>query len=136
MTGRNPESIEFGVFQFIPGDGLRRNGQPVPLPPRALGVLSALLATPDSVVPKQALMDAVWPGTFVTDSSLLEAIGLLRDALGDDRRTPTYIQTVHRRGYRFIGPIAPIAPVAPAPPLAPGTRHPAPFFSGEQWRPI
>ena len=52
-------------------------------------------------------MDAVWPGTFVTESSLLEAIGLLRDALGDDRRQPTYIQTVHRRGYRFIGYVAP-----------------------------
>ena len=49
-------------------------------------------------------MDAAWPGTFVTESSLLEAIGLLRDALGDDRRRPTYIQTVHRRGYRFIAP--------------------------------
>ena len=50
-------------------------------------------------------MDAVWPDTFVTESSLLEAIGLLRDALGDDRKQPTYIQTVHRRGYRFIGQI-------------------------------
>ena len=51
-------------------------------------------------------MDAVWPDTFVTESSLLEAIGLLRDALGDDRKQPTYIQTVHRRGYRFIGQIS------------------------------
>ena len=84
--------------------------RPVPLPPRAIGVLTALLATPGVVVSKQALMDAVWPDTFVTESSLLEAIGLLRDALGDDRKQPTYIQTVHRRGYRFIGPIA-VAPV-------------------------
>ena len=117
MSGRNPESFEFGVFQFIPGDGLRRNGEPIPLPPRALGVLTALLESADTVVSKQALMDAVWPGTFVTDSSLLEAIGLLRDALGDDRRNPTYIQTVHRRGYRFIGPIS-VPPLASAP-LAP-----------------
>src|SRR6478735_6300354 len=121
MTGRSPESITFGPgpsesatsaaleskaqFCFIPGDGLWRNGHAVPLPPRAIGVLTALLATPGVVVPKQSLMDAVWPGTYVTESSLLEAIGLLRDTLGDDRKNPTYIQTVHRRGYRFIFPI-------------------------------
>ena len=120
MTGRTPESVAFGPFHFIPGDGLWRDGAAVPLPPRAIGVLTALLASPGVVVPKTALMDAVWPGTFVTESSLLEAIGLLREALGDDRRQPTYIQTVHRRGYRFIGEIA-----TPAP----GTRHPAPLLA-------
>jgi len=103
VNGRNPESIVFGPFRFVPGDGLWRDGQPVPLPPRAIGVLTTLVATPGEVVTKQALMDAVWPGTFVTESSLLEAIGLLRDSLGDDRKQPRFIQTVHRRGYRFIG---------------------------------
>ncbi|MEO7158317.1 MAG: winged helix-turn-helix domain-containing protein, partial [Vicinamibacterales bacterium] len=136
MTGRTPESVTFGPFQFTPGDGLWRNGAAVPLPPRAIGVLTALLASPGVVVPKTALMDAVWPGTFVTESSLLEAIGLIREALGDDRRQPMYIQTVHRRGYRFIGEItAPQAPLAPLAPLAPEAPQ-APFFSGPQWRPI
>ncbi len=115
MTGRSPESLEFGAFVFVPGDGLWRDGQAVPLPPRAIGVLTALLATPGVVVSKQTLMDAVWPGTFVTESSLLEAIGLVRDALGDDRKQPTYIQTVHRRGYRFIG--------HPGTPGTPGTSR-------------
>jgi hypothetical protein len=73
-------------------------------------------------------MDAVWPGTFVTESSLLEAIGLVREALGDDRRNPTYIQTVHRRGYRFIGRLASEPHLASA-------EFP-PFFSGPEWRPI
>ncbi len=103
MTGRNPEAVDFGPFRFVPGDGLWRNGSPVPLPPRAMGVLAALVARPGSVVSKQELMDAVWPDTFVTESSLLEAIGLVRQTLGDDCRQPVYIQTVHRRGYRFIG---------------------------------
>ena len=103
MTGRIPESVEFGPFRFIPGDGLWRGRDQVALPPRALGVLTRLLASSGAVVTKQELLDAVWPDTFVTESSLLEAIGLLREALGDDRRQPTYIQTVHRRGYRFIG---------------------------------
>jgi len=138
MTGRTPESVTFGPFRFVPGDGLWRNGAAVPLPPRAIGVLTALLATPGVVVSKHALMDAVWPGTFVTESSLLEAIGLVREALGDDRRQPTYIQTVHRRGYRFIGEItapAPEAPEAPYAPEAPEVPY-TPFFSGPQWRPI
>jgi eukaryotic-like serine/threonine-protein kinase len=102
MTGRNTETVRFGPFRFIPDDGLWRDGRPIALPPRALSVLTALLASPGAVVSKQALMQAVWPDTFVTESSLLEAIGLVRDALGDDRKNPAYIQTVHRRGYRFI----------------------------------
>ena len=105
MTGRNPETVRFGPFRFLPGDGLWRDGRPVPLPPRAIGVLTTLVASPGAVVSKKALMDAVWPDTFVTESSLLEAIGLVRDILGDDRKHPIYIQTVHRRGYRFIGDI-------------------------------
>lgn len=146
MTGTIPESVVFGPvlsdspsrdgleskgpFRFVSGDGLWRDGQPVPLPPRAVGVLTALLATPGTVVSKQALMDAVWPNTFVTESSLLEAIGLVRDALGDDRRHPVYIQTVHRRGYRFIGTIG-------VPRLSRADEAPpAPFFSGPEWRPI
>ena len=107
----------------MPGDGLWRAGTPVPLPPRALGVLTALLEKPGVVVTKQDLLDAVWPGTFVTESSLLEAIGVLRETLGDNPRRPAYIQTVHRRGYRFIGV------------LNPQEEFP-PFFSGPEWRPI
>lgn len=128
MTGRNPEIVRFHEYRFIAGDGLWHADRPVPLPPRALGLLTALLASPGTVVAKRELMDAVWPGTFVTESSLLEAIGLLREALGDDPREPRFIQTVHRRGYRFIAPIAPVSPVSPA--------SPASFFSGPEWRPI
>ena len=135
MIGRKPEFhlraprfggqvVSFGPFRFVPGDGLWRHGQPVGLPPRALAVLTALLTSAGTLVSKQVLMDAAWPGTFVTESSLLEAIGLLREALGDDRRRPTYIQTVHRRGYRFIAPLGNIEQEFP------------PFLSGPEWRPI
>ena len=86
------------------------------LPPRALGVLEALVASAGDVVPKQALIDAVWKDAFVTEASLLEAIRVLRDALGDDRLNPTYIQTVHRRGYRFIATVQTTPRAAPAAP--------------------
>lgn len=128
MIGRNSEVLRFGSFRFMPGDGLWKDGRPVALPPRALGVLTALLQTPGAVVSKQQLMDSVWPGTFVTESSLLEAVGLVRDALGDDRRNPQYIQTVHRRGYRFIARVDAAMPMQ-------DEQFP-PFFSGPEWRPI
>jgi DNA-binding winged helix-turn-helix (wHTH) protein len=131
MTGRSSEYVAFGPFRFVPGDGLWRDGRAVSLPPRAIGVLTKLLESPGAVVSKKALMDAVWPDTFVTESSLLEAIGLVRGVLGDDRKQPIYIQTVHRRGYRFIGQIAgeaseagfqsasPASPTSPASPESP-----------------
>src|SRR5687767_283699 len=100
-------SVRFGPFLFEAGNGLWRDGTEMPLPPRALGVLTALARQPGVVVSKQELMDAVWKDAFVTEASLLEAVRVLRDALGDDRQHPTYIQTVHRRGYRFIGEIGP-----------------------------
>ncbi|MEO8680235.1 MAG: winged helix-turn-helix domain-containing protein [Vicinamibacterales bacterium] len=151
MTARNTETVRFGPFRFIPGDGLWREGggnppglpTEVPLPPRALGVLTTLLAQPGLVVSKQELMDAVWPDAFVTESSLLEAVGVLRTALGDDRRRPTYIQTVHRRGYRFIGikgegekEIGTNFFVAVGTDRKGRSETRSGFFSGPEWRPI
>src|SRR5688572_6043092 len=113
--------LHFGPFRFEPGNGLWRGAEEVPLPPRALGVLTALAMQPGVVVSKQALMDAVWKDAFVTEASLLEAIRVLRDALGDDRQNPSYIQTIHRRGYRFIAAV--------------GTREHAMAW-GPHWRPL
>ena len=119
--------LYFGPFRFEPGNGLWHGSSEVPLPPRALGVLEALTAHPGAVVSKQTLMDAVWRDSFVTEASLLEAIRVLRDALGDDRLRPAYIQTVHRRGYRFVADLT----VPPAP--DPGaTRE----IAGAEWRPL
>lgn len=81
---------------------LTRAGQPVPLPPRPFAVLCALARTPRMLVTKNALLDAVWGHRFVTDSVLKTAISEVRAALGDDPRQPRCIETVSRRGYRFI----------------------------------
>ena len=77
-------------------------GQPVALAPKPFAVLCALARTPGSLVTKNALLDAVWGHRFVTDSVLKSAISEVRAALGDDPKQPRYIETVSRRGYRFI----------------------------------
>ncbi|MGH9200873.1 MAG: winged helix-turn-helix domain-containing protein, partial [Vicinamibacterales bacterium] len=159
MNGRNAEVVRFGPYRFVHGDGLWKGHDEVALPPRALALLATLIARPGLVASKQELMDAVWPDTFVTESSLLEAVGLLREALGDDRRHPIYIQTVHRRGYRFIARVERVEPAEPLPAsareeldasfgevrrddLRPGRRkpvepgEPSHFFSGPEWRPL
>ena len=93
-------------------------------------MLGHLLERPGRVVSKRALLDAVWNDAAVGETSLTEAIGILRQALGDSAQEPAYIQTLHRRGYRFVAPLrldAPASPsltvVAPAPSSAP-TRAP------------
>ena len=77
-------------------------GKPVALPPKPFAVLCALARTPRMLVSKNALLDAVWGHRFVTESVLKSAISEVRAALGDDPRQPRYIETVSRRGYRFI----------------------------------
>ena len=102
-----PAKVSFGPFVFDRANGLLRDGQrEIPLPPRALGILDLLVARAGTVVPKQELIDTVWKDAFVTDTSLAEAISVLRQALGDDSQSPRYVQTVHRRGYRFVAAIA------------------------------
>lgn len=96
-------AVAFGPFRFDPAEGvLRRNGIEVPMPPRALAVLALLVAHAGRLVPKQLLLQTVWSDAFVTETSLAEAVSIVRQALGDNPQSPTYIQTVHRRGYRFI----------------------------------
>jgi DNA-binding winged helix-turn-helix (wHTH) protein len=99
--------IRFGPFAFDRQNRLLwRDGAEVSLPPRVLGVLEVLIDRPGQVVARQDLLDGVWKDAFVTDTSLAEAVSSLRQALGDDPQAPRYIQTVHRRGYRFLAPIS------------------------------
>jgi serine/threonine-protein kinase len=106
-------AVTFGPFAFDARNGiLSRGGTEIPLPPRVIGVLALLVARPGEVVSRQDLMDRVWKDAFVTDTSLAEAVSFLRQALGDDSQAPRYIQTVHRRGYRFVAPL-----VSPDPPI-------------------
>ena len=110
----------FGPFTFDPGRRLLRKGErEIAVPPRVLSVLDVLLQHAGEVVAKQALIDTVWKDAFVTDTSLAEAISALRQTLGDDPQGPTYIQTLHRRGYRFVAPVSTAG--GPGPRLAAAT---------------
>lgn len=111
-AGPASETVVFGPFAFDRSNGLLRDGsREIPLPPRALAVLELLVSRPGAIVPRQQIIDSVWKEAFVTDTSLAEAISVLRQALGDDPQAPSYIQTVHRRGYRFVAAIT-TAPVS------------------------
>src|SRR6478752_9295517 len=99
-------TLAFGPFTFEPDNHLlRRGADQVAAPPRVLGVLDLLLERAGDLVRRQDLIDRVWQEAFVTDTSLAEAVSALRQLLGDDAQAPTYVQTVHRRGYRFVAPV-------------------------------
>ena len=128
------QAVRFGPFRFDRANRvLSREGVETPLPPRALGVLEHLLGRPGTIVSKTALMEAVWPDVVVTETSLTEAVSLVRQALGDDPQQPSYVQTVHRRGYRFVAAVEVEAAPGRAVPLPSATADEGP--RREPWRP-
>ena len=96
----------FGPFRLdLRDERLWRGQDAVPLSHKAFAVLRCLVSQPGLLVTKDMLLTAVWPDTAVSEAVLVVAARELRRALGDQARTPQYIETVHRRGYRFIAPV-------------------------------
>jgi predicted ATPase/DNA-binding winged helix-turn-helix (wHTH) protein len=93
----------------IANQRLWRDEQTVGLSLKAFAVLQHLIERPGQLVTKEELLEAVWPNTFVTDAVLKVRVGELRKALGDEARTPRFIETAQRRGYRFIATLTPTA---------------------------
>jgi DNA-binding winged helix-turn-helix (wHTH) protein/tetratricopeptide (TPR) repeat protein len=89
---------------------LLRGKEIIPLSPKIIDLLLYLAARPSTLVSKDELFAALWPDVAVTDNALTQAVSELRQALGDDPAKPTYIQTVARRGYRFVSTVEPVAP--------------------------
>src|SRR5262249_51419031 len=81
---------------------LLHKGKPVPLTPKVFDTLLILVENKGRLVDKDELMNRLWPETFVEQTNLTFNIKQLRKSLGDDARNPAYIETVARRGYRFI----------------------------------
>ena len=117
----NAIRLSFDEFDLDEANAsLLRNGKPVAVAPTPFTLLCALARRPGTLLTKDALLDAVWGHEFVSDSVLKTAISDLRMVLGDDPRQPRFIETVSRRGYRFIA----VPAAAPSAPPA-GTSVPA-----------
>lgn len=119
--------VDMGRMAAIRGDAS------IPLEPKAFDVLVHLIEHRDRLVTKEELLDAVWEGTFVTPNVLTRAVAQIRKALGDESQDARFIETVAKRGYRFIAPVtvadAGVAPVtladagvAPPVPVSPAPR--------------
>lgn len=119
----------FGDFVMEVSQGrLRRRidggvGEPVPLPPRLFDALQYLVEHPGELLDKETLFGALWPGLVVEENSLSQTISGLRRALGDEPQDSRYIQTVPRRGFRFVAEVT--IDDAPATPSDPNPQAPA-----------
>src|SRR5262245_56268586 len=102
----NEKLICFDPFCLdLVNECLLRGSEEIRLRPKAFAVLDYLLERPGRLVTKKEVLDAVWPETFVGEGVLKVAIRQIREALHDDPACPRFIETAHRRGYRFIGQI-------------------------------
>jgi Tol biopolymer transport system component/DNA-binding winged helix-turn-helix (wHTH) protein len=110
---RDRSVYEFGDVKVDMGRmAAIRGGTAIPLEPKAFDVLVHLIEHRDRVVTRDELLDAVWAGTFVTPNVLSRAVAQIRKALGDESRDARYIETLARRGYRFIAPVSVTVPEA------------------------
>ena len=109
--GRAPAGIYvFGPFRLDPEEReLIRDGQPVALTPKAFDVLLTLVQRHGHLVDKADLFESVWPDTAVEEGNLTQTVFVLRRALRVDPDTPAYIETVPKRGYRFVAAVEEIA---------------------------
>src|SRR5438128_11044643 len=120
MPNAQRHLYEFGPYRIDSVERLLlRGGETIPLTPKALDTLLALLASPGRVVERDELIKTVWPDTFVEDGALARNISALRKALGEGSEDSRYIETIPKRGYRFTAPVKDVAELPPAPPPAP-----------------
>src|SRR5918999_414024 len=99
--------FEFDSFRLDPHERvLLRDGRMVPLTPKAFETLFVLIQNSNRVVEKDELMKKIWPDTFVEEANLAVNISLLRKTLGERPGGGQYIETVPRRGYRFVANVS------------------------------
>src|ERR1700752_729219 len=114
--------VRFGVFQLDLRTGeLQKGGARLNLPEQPFQVLKTLLDRPGELVTREELRQRLWSAeTFVDfEHGLNAAVRRLRDALGDSAETPRFIETLPRRGYRFIAPVVPPPSAVEVPPAEP-----------------
>ena len=110
----SPLHVRFGPFELDEANArLLRGGNALALSPTPFGLLCALARHPGVLLTKHALLDGVWGHRFVSDSVLKGAISDVRTVLEDDPQHPRFIETVQRRGYRFIAPLTDVSRALP-----------------------
>jgi TolB-like protein/DNA-binding winged helix-turn-helix (wHTH) protein/Tfp pilus assembly protein PilF len=131
--GESRSAYQFGPFRLqVDRRRLLRDGEPVPLSPKALETLLALVEHRDRVLTKDELLQRIWGDTVVEEGGLTRNISVLRKALGESPDDHRYIVTVPGRGYRFVADAANVSEAAEeVPALAPA---PAPASAGWPWR--
>src|SRR5690349_1862753 len=106
MVQQDNHSYDFGRFRLKTAERvLLREGEPVPLTPKVFDILITLVENRGQIVEKDNLMKKVWPTTFVEEGNLTQNVSLLRKALGENAGEIQFIETVPRRGYRFVAPV-------------------------------
>jgi TolB-like protein/DNA-binding winged helix-turn-helix (wHTH) protein len=132
---------KFGAFEADPRSGeLVKNGRRVRLQEQPFQLLSALLERPGELVTREELRTLLWPQTVVDyDHGLNKAVSKIREALGDSAESPRFVETVARRGYRFLADVTvvvdgstPREPDPPPSPAVPQVAHPAPHVVGRR----
>jgi len=110
MNSLPQQQYEFGPFQLDIGEhSLLRDGQAVPLEPKVFNLLRVLVQNQGRLLEKEELLKEVWPDTFVEEGNLNRNVSILRKVLGDDSSGAHYIETVPKRGYRFVASVKVIA---------------------------
>src|ERR1700722_4311421 len=118
------DKIRFGVYELDrEAMELRKRGVHIRLQEQPFQVLVILAERPGEIVTREELRDQIWGNTFVDfDQSLNKAVNRIREALNDNAGAPEYVETVPRRGYRFIAPVTlPLATETPGPAAFPKT---------------
>lgn len=110
MSQQSKHLYEFGPFRLsVPERLLLRDGKVVPLTPKTLDLLLVLVEGHGHLLEKDELMKRVWPDTFVEEANLSYNISLIRKALGEGENGYRYIETVPKRGYRFVAEVTKVA---------------------------
>jgi DNA-binding winged helix-turn-helix (wHTH) protein/pimeloyl-ACP methyl ester carboxylesterase len=110
MSLQSNVRYEFGPYRLQPAQQLLADGtKRVPLTPKAFQILLVLVESQGQIVSKEELFQKVWPDTFVEEATLAQNVFTLRKQLKDDRETALYIETIPKRGYRFVAPVTEIS---------------------------
>ena len=118
-TLHNGRLVRFGVFEVDLRSGeLRKAGAKLKISGQPFQVLAILLENPGEIVTREDLLKRLWPDTFVDgDHNLNTAINKIREVLGDSAENPRFVETLPRRGYRFIAPVEGARPAMPPEPV-------------------